>query len=121
MKKYYLMICSLLICLLFLPFSPATSVRAAMEENESLPVSESNTLDIFFLHDTHSHLNSFSTIQENQNITLGGFARIKTLIDKNSNALVLDAGDFSMGTLVQTVFHSAAPELRILGALGCEP
>ncbi len=120
MKKYYLMICSLLICLLFLPFSPATSVKAAMEENESLPVSESNTLDIFFLHDTHSHLNSFSTIQENQNITLGGFARIKTLIDKNSNALVLDAGDFSMGTLVQTVFHSAAPELRILGALGCD-
>ena len=57
-------------------------------------------------------------------MTLGGFAKIKTLIDRakaeNPDVLVLDAGDFSMGTLVQTIFHTDAPELRMLGALGCE-
>lgn len=120
MKKYYRMICPVLIFLLFLPLFSTGPAQAAPAESESLPVSPGNTVDIFFLHDTHSHLNSFSTIQEGQNITLGGFARIKTLIDKNSNALVLDAGDFSMGTLVQTIYHSAAPELRMLGALGCD-
>ncbi|MCI9336805.1 MAG: bifunctional metallophosphatase/5'-nucleotidase [Lachnospiraceae bacterium] len=81
-------------------------------------------VDILFLHDTHSHLDSFPTVEEGQNVTLGGFARIKTLIDEkkeeNPDALVLDAGDFSMGTLVQTIFHTDAPELRMLGALGCD-
>ncbi len=55
---------------------------------------------------------------------MGGFARIKTLIDqareKNPNLLVLDGGDFSMGTLVQTIYDSDAPELRMLGLLGCD-
>lgn len=81
-------------------------------------------VDILFLHDTHSHLNSFSTVESGRNVTLGGFARIKTLIDKakekNPDTLLLDAGDFSMGTLVQTIFHTDAAELRILGALGCD-
>lgn len=81
-------------------------------------------VDILFLHDTHSHLNSFLTVQDGQDVALGGFARIKTLINQakedNPNALVLDAGDFSMGTLVQTIFHTDAPELRMLGALECE-
>ncbi len=80
--------------------------------------------DILFLHDTHSHLNSFSTVENGQDVTLGGFARIKTLIDEvkeeNPDALFLDAGDFSMGTLVQTIFHTEAAELRMLGALGCD-
>ncbi len=84
----------------------------------------SGQVDILFLHDTHSHLDSFPTVEDGQNVTLGGFARIKTLIDEkkleNPNTLLLDAGDFSMGTLVQTIFHTDAAELRMLGALGCE-
>lgn len=40
---------------------------------------------------------------------IGGFARIKTLIDeqkeKAPDTLVVDGGDFSMGTLVQTVLR----------------
>lgn len=81
-------------------------------------------MDILFLHDTHSHLDSFFTVENGEAATVGGFARIKTLIDsakaQNPNALVLDAGDFSMGTLVQTIYDSEAAELRMLGALGCE-
>lgn len=81
-------------------------------------------LDLMFTHDTHSHINSFSTVTDGKKVTVGGFARMKTLIDrqkeKNPDTLVVDAGDFSMGTLVQTVFEQEAAELRMLGALGCE-
>lgn len=82
------------------------------------------TLDVMFVHDTHSHLNSFSTVTDEGTKEVGGFSRIKTLIDeqkaKNPDTLVLDAGDFSMGTLVQTIFEDEAAEIRMLGELGCE-
>lgn len=49
---------------------------------------------------------------------------MKTLVDeqrkKNPDTLYLDGGDFSMGTLVQTVFEEEAAELRTLGMLGCD-
>ena len=99
---------------------PVASIgTSAAPENET-----AGQVDILFLHDTHSHLNSFLTVEDGQDITLGGFARIKTLInqakEKNPDALVLDAGDFSMGTMVQTIFHTDAAELRMLGFLECE-
>lgn len=81
-------------------------------------------MNILFLHDTHSHLESFVTIQNGATSTVGGFPQIKTLIReakaKDPDALVVDAGDFSMGTLVQTIFESESAELRMLGELGCE-
>jgi len=40
-----------------------------------------NKVDIMFLHDTHSHLNAFTTVEGTENVTMGGFARIKTLIN----------------------------------------
>ena len=82
------------------------------------------TLDVVFTHDTHSHLNSFSTVIDGEATEVGGFARIKTVIDEqkaeNPDTLVVDGGDFSMGTLVQTVYEDEAAELRMLGAIGCE-
>lgn len=55
---------------------------------------------------------------------VGGFSRMKTLINEknseNPNGLILDAGDFSMGTLIQTVYEEEAAELRMLGDLGCD-
>lgn len=81
-------------------------------------------LDVLFTHDTHSHLNSFDTIVDGKKQEVGGFARLKTLIDtqkkNNPDTLVLDAGDFSMGTLIQTVYTTEAAELRMLGYLGCD-
>ena len=83
---------------------------------------EEKTVDVMFLHDTHSHLNEFNTVEDGEAQTLGGFARIKTLIneqkEKNPDTLLLDAGDFSMGTLIQVIFEEEAPELRMLGELG---
>ena len=82
------------------------------------------TLDVVFTHDTHSHLNSFSTVIDGESTEVGGFARIKTVIDEqkaeNPDTLVVDGGDFSMGTLVQTVYEDEAAELRMLGTIGCE-
>ena len=79
-------------------------------------------LDILFTHDTHSHLDSFSTIVNGEQKEVGGFAKIKTLINEkkkeNPDTLVLDGGDFSMGTLIQTVYDTEAAELRMLGYLG---
>ena len=79
-------------------------------------------VDILFLHDTHSHLNEFVTMEDGSSQVLGGFAKINTLITKEKETkphmLLVDAGDFSMGTLIQTVYEKEAAELRMLGALG---
>lgn len=85
---------------------------------------ETNVLDVMFVHDTHSHLNEFATVEDGETQVLGGFAKLKTLIDeqkkKNSETLLLDAGDFSMGTLIQVVFEEEASEIRMLGNLGID-
>lgn len=36
------------------------------------------TLDILFSHDTHSHLNTFTTVVEDEEAEIGGFARANT-------------------------------------------
>ena len=82
------------------------------------------TVDVMFLHDTHSHLNEFATVEDGKSQVLGGFAKIKTLIneqkEENPDTLLLDAGDFSMGTLIQVVFEEEASEIRMLGELGMD-
>ena len=82
------------------------------------------TVDILFTHDTHSHVNSFTTILDDWEVDVGGFARMNTLIQaqkaQNPDTLILDGGDFSMGTLIQTVFETQAAELRLLGLIGCD-
>lgn len=97
-------------------------IAASQQHGENS--AETKRVDIMFTHDTHSHLDSFLTQEDGENVIVGGFARIKTLIDEkkaeNANLFLFDAGDFSMGTLVQTIFMEEAAELRMLGALGCD-
>lgn len=85
---------------------------------------EKKTVDVMFVHDIHSHLQEFSTVEDGKTQILGGFARIKTLIqnqkEKNPDTLLLDAGDFSMGTLIQVVYEEEASELRMLGEIGID-
>ena len=85
---------------------------------------EGKTLDIMFVHDLHSHLNEFATVEDGETQVLGGFAKIKTLINEqkaeNPDTLLLDAGDFSMGTLVQAVYEEEASEIRMLGQIGID-
>ena len=109
---------------LLLPFLIVVFLLPLSGTAAAAPEPGGRQVDVLFLHDTHSHLNSFLTIENGQDVTLGGFAHIRTLItqakEKNPDTLILDAGDFSMGTLVQTIFHTDAPELRMLGALECD-
>ena len=85
---------------------------------------QAKELSVIFTHDTHSHLESFRTVVDDTEQEVGGFARIRTLIEEQKEedpeTLVVDAGDFSMGTLVQTIYETDAAELRMLGALGSE-
>lgn len=85
---------------------------------------ENKSIDVMFLHDLHSHMEEFASVEAGETVYLGGITRIKTLIDgrkeENPDTLVLDAGDFSMGTLIQTVFESEAAEIKMLGNIGCE-
>ena len=85
---------------------------------------ETKQLDVMFFHDTHSHLNEFSTVENGKSQMMGGFAKIKTLIneqkEEHPDTLLLDAGDFSMGTLIQVLFEEEASEIRMLGNLGID-
>lgn len=114
MKKK-LLVCALGLFMLMAVVLPQMSASADQTENK---------VDIMFLHDTHSHLNSFMTVEGTETVEMGGLSRIKTLINAqkeiNPNTLLLDAGDFSMGTLVQVVYEEEAAELRMLGELGVD-
>lgn len=81
-------------------------------------------LDIVFTHDLHSHLDSFYLEENGEEKEAGGFAGIMTYLKKkraeSENVLYVDGGDFSMGTLYQTVYESQASELRMLGFLGAD-
>lgn len=115
MRKWKKIVVAMLAVILCTPSVLGMQTEAAQQEKQ---------LDVLFTHDTHSHLNSFDTIVDGKKQEVGGFARLKTLIDtqkkNNPDTLVLDAGDFSMGTLIQTVYTTEAAELRMLGYLGCD-
>lgn len=115
MKKRFSVLALVLAVMLLLPMFPQTVVNAE---------TESKSVDVVFLHDLHSHMESFASVENGETVYLGGVPQIKTLIDEkkaeNPDTLVLDAGDFSMGTLIQTVYESEAAELKMLGNIGCE-
>ncbi len=114
MKKRLLKITLIFAMLLSMALPQITT---AAEEN-------GKKVDMIFVHDLHSHLNEFSTVDGEKTVTVGGFSRMKTIInkqkEKNPDTLIVDAGDFSMGTLVQVVYDTEAAELRMLGELGVE-
>ena len=83
---------------------------------------ESLETTILFTHDTHSHIVSAEDLEGNE---YGGYTRLYTLLkryrtayENNGPVLTFDAGDFSMGTLFQTLYTTEASELRLLGKMG---
>ena len=88
----------------------------------ALPVmaaEETRQVTVLFTHDMHSHL---QPANDEKGVSYGGYARLKTVIDAQKelapDAILVDGGDFSMGSLFQTVFATDASELRVMGALG---
>ncbi len=104
-RMFALLLAVLLLCGLTLP---------AYAYDSAAPM-----VTIMFTHDMHSHL---QPADNEKGESYGGYARLKTVIDSvwehDPNAVLLDGGDFSMGSLFQTVFATDAAELRVMGALG---
>lgn len=76
---------------------------------------------ILFTSDMHEHFLPNKMLKNDDVALAGGYARLKTAIDqeqaRKKNSILVDAGDYSMGTLFQSIYASDAPELRILGQL----
>ncbi|MBE6544124.1 MAG: bifunctional metallophosphatase/5'-nucleotidase [Ruminococcaceae bacterium] len=77
-------------------------------------------ITILFTHDLHSHLLPSAT--EDGKGQYGGYARLMTAIKEQKeidpDAILVDGGDFAMGSLFQTAYPTSAIELRIMGAMG---
>ena len=81
--------------------------------------SETQEVTILFTHDLHSHL---LPTENTDGSEYGGYARLMSVInaqkEKYPDAILIDGGDFSMGSLFQTAFATSAIELRIMGKMG---
>ena len=102
-----------ILCLVFLALCNLTLPAGAASAKNP------DSITILFTHDMHSHL---LPAKDESGRSYGGYARLKIAIDaqkeRHPNALLVDGGDFSMGSLFQTVYATDAAELRIMGALG---
>jgi len=71
---------------------------------------ETSEVTVLFTHDVHSHAEQY--------------ARLATLIDEQRaiypEALLVDGGDFAMGTLLQAIYPTHGAELRLMGQMGYE-
>ena len=85
---------------------------------------QNRQLTILFTHDLHSHFDPNKVVNEQDEVVLlGGLARLAAIIEREKAAnpgrvLVVDAGDFSTGTLIHTLFRTEAAEIRLMGKIG---
>ena len=107
--KHAIRLLSLVLCLVVL-LGCFAGVTAAQEGTEGT---------ILFTHDLHSH---FLPAVSEDGGEYGGYARLMTAIREqraiDPNAILVDGGDFAMGSLFQTAYPTAALELRMMGAMG---
>ena len=85
----------------------------------ALAAEDTMSATILFTHDLHSHL---LPAEKEEGGEYGGYARLMTAIraqrEKYPDAILVDGGDFSMGSLFQTAYPTYAIELRMMGAMG---
>ncbi|MEJ2723079.1 MAG: bifunctional UDP-sugar hydrolase/5'-nucleotidase [Deltaproteobacteria bacterium] len=86
-------------------------------------------LTLIHTNDLHSHLLGFSPqldytpLETGNDETVGGWARVAAVIQREkmkrkNPVLVLDAGDFLMGSLFHMVSREESVELRLMGEMG---
>lgn len=91
------------------------------------------TFTILHTNDLHSNLigtspaSDYSPFTLNDDQTRGGFARLAALIARRKAAreadgpvLILDAGDFSMGTAFAAAIRETGGELQLMARMGCD-
>lgn len=104
-KRFFVILCSLLLAV-----TASLCVFADDSDKE---------VTVLFTHDLHSHLLPSADEDGGE---YGGYARLMTVIKEQKteypDAILVDGGDFSMGSLFQTAFPTSAIELRMMGAMG---
>jgi len=107
---------------------------AIMLGDETTAVADQKkTFTILHTNDLHSNLigmapaSDYSPFTLNDDATRGGFARLATLIAKRREArkeqgpvLILDGGDYSMGTAFAGATGATGGELQLLSLMGCD-
>jgi len=117
----------------FLATSVVAGAMTAMSEPLVAQTKGKKTFTILHTNDLHSNLigmapaSDFTPVTLNDDNTRGGFARLATKIAERKVAtaglgpvLILDAGDFSMGTAFAAATRETGAELRLLAMLGCD-
>jgi 5'-nucleotidase/UDP-sugar diphosphatase len=117
----------------FLTQSAAVSATILLPAAIAAAADGKKTFTILHTNDLHSNLIGMAPAQDyspftlNDDATRGGFARLATLIAKRKAArqdqgpvLVLDAGDYSMGTAFAAATRETGCELQLLSRIGCD-
>ncbi len=108
---------------------PRIALFAAVLALGAPAFSQEKLFTIVHTNDMHSHLEGFAPevdytpLATDDDATLGGWARIATVIrnvkaERANPVLVLDAGDFLMGSLFHMVSREQAVELRLMKKMG---
>jgi len=117
----------------FLATSVVAGATVAISEPLAAQAAGKKTFTILHTNDLHSNFigmapaADYTPLTLNDDNTRGGFARLATKIRERRAAteglgpvLVLDAGDFTMGTAFAAATRETGGELRLLAMLGCD-
>lgn len=113
--------------------SVAVSALLVMRGERPAAADGKRTFTILHTNDLHSNLigmapaSDYTPLSLNDDKTRGGFARLATLIANRKEArssqgpvLVLDGGDYSMGTAFAAATRETCCELQLLSRIGCD-
>jgi len=78
-------------------------------------------VQILFTHDLHSSVQPYKVLTPQNTVeTVGGYAQLKSAIGKtrNGTSVLVDAGDFSVGSLYNLVLQDMSPDLTLMGDMG---
>ncbi len=120
MKRFSKIILPILVCVFIISFLTDGFLKVHADNDKA-----NKRLDIIFTHDTHSHVLPVKETNNDGEISeFGGYSRLATAIksirETSSNSITVDAGDFTAGSLFQTIFPTCAAELRLLGEMGVD-
>ena len=117
----------------FLAGAAAGAATLLLSGQPAAAADRKKTFTILHTNDLHSNLIGLGPASEytpftlNDDKTRGGFARLATMIAKRKDArkdqgpvLVLDAGDYSMGTAFGAAIRETGGELQLLSRMGCD-
>ena len=117
----------------FLAGAAAGAATLLLSGQPAAAADRKKTFTILHTNDLHSNMIGLGPASEytpftlNDDKTRGGFARLATMIAKRKDArkdqgpvLVLDAGDYSMGTAFGAAIRETGAELQLLSQMGCD-